>query len=252
MKLLEAILSGRKKARSIVQPRRLSLLNLELEFRSTEEFFEQSSRPRSSDPTCLVDRYLGGYSMKIKKGTKKVTLFKFLLSKLIWDEADGLHLDEYLVLNHLWFDLSEIEDPSFVRKYGDWILTSFQLFTQLTGASDFPLKLSNDRKDREYLAEWLGPLALTPQSFFGMKGNRNIRDSFVISFRDSRLPIRIPPKRFVGVGYRDKGTRQKTSEDGTLHWTEYAQESGELESALERLGLESLNDPGSSSQEKKT
>jgi hypothetical protein len=251
MKLLDHVLSGFKKHPSGLTEQTLPVLNLEVGFRQTEDFSEQITRPRDSDPTCLSDRYLRGYKMKIKKGTRKITLFRYFLTKLILDESDGLHLDEYLVMNHLWLDFLDESDPSFVEKYGLHFRNSMQLYTQLSGARDFPLKLDLNDEELKYLHSWLGPLVLKPESYFGMKGNRNIRDSFLISFNDSLLPVSIPPKRFVGVGYRDKGNRQKLPFDGTLHWTEYGQYAGELEGALENQ-TELVEVLGSSSSEKKT
>lgn len=252
MKLLEAVLRGLKPHQPVQSQPELQPIPRNLVLCQNSDFSEQSTRPWSSDPRNGMVRYLGGYTMKMRKNVKKVTVFRYLLSKLIIDKYDGLHLDEYIVLNHLWLDFLEEVDPTFVAKYGLHLQQSLQLYTQVTQARNFPLRTDNTDEERKQILTWLGPLAMSPESYFGMKGNRNIRDSFIISFADSKLPLRIPPARYIGVGYKDKGTRQKTEIDGSPSWKEVGQEASNLEGAISKLSESELSSLRSSSLEEKT
>jgi hypothetical protein len=188
-----------------------------------------------------VKKYLGGYKMKFRKNVKKLKVFKFLLSKLVYDEKDGLHLDEYLVLMELWFEFLEKSDPSFLEKYGASLQRSLNFYSQVAAVKEFPMKLAtmepNELLDIHY---GFGDLLLSRHGYFGMKGNRDIRDSFRISFEDQFAPLRLPPQRYIGVGYRDKGNAKKSSEDGNQRWQEIASVSSQLESAVISTRLDSL------------
>jgi hypothetical protein len=169
--------------------------------------------------------------VKLKKGTSRIVLFRYLLSKLFWESESGLHLDEYLVLMELWLILLELKDPGFQRKYKNELQESLNLYSQISRANSFPLRIKIKISEIPEFRHLLPSLIMTPESYFGMRGNRNIRKSFVIQFEDSRLPLRIPSERYIGVGYKDKGTCRDPSLDASPSW----QEVGSNNSNKERL-----------------
>jgi hypothetical protein len=175
----------------------------------------------------------GGYTVKIKKGLKQMTIFRFLLAKLVYEE-NGLHLDEFLVLFHLYYNLSEIDDPSFKEKYDNWFFRHTYFFSYLAEAQNFPVRLKVDEL-REDLIKNLGPVIPTKHSYYGLKGQRGLRQSFEVRLNSS-LPVqRIKPKNFIGVGYRDKGTRRDLAKNGNPSWQEVSAHNFELERRAEEF-----------------
>lgn len=206
---------------------------------SPDEYFEQSTRPEISDP--IRERILtGDYKMKFRKGCKKITVLRFLLSKFLYDRIDPLHLDEFLALSHLYFELMEVKDPNFKQKWISLFYRKHPFFEKLFESTDFPIRVEMSKEEVSYFREYLEDLALSPEAYFGMKGNRNIRDSFLLSLGFSSLKS-VKPKPYIGVGYRDKGTCRNPAEDGSPTWQEIAS----VREQLERIELEMRLSQGS-------
>jgi hypothetical protein len=205
---------------------------------SEEDYSLADPPPRISDPTLDWGELLtGGYKMRIRRGTKKITLFRFLTAKLLYEE-EGLHLDEYIVLFELYYDLTGNMDPSFLKKYGDWFSRTLNFYNVIAQGKCFPLKVKSQTKIDE-LVKWLQPVLPSKSAYFGLKGQRNMRNSFSILLNNHLPPAKVPPKNYVGVGYRDKGTR-KEPHDGNPSWQEVAAHFSELERRSEEI----TEDPG--------
>jgi hypothetical protein len=238
MSLLNSVLQSLRKSSEKAKPDvildlQLTTYNLQLGFQSGDNYFEQSPRPEGFDPSSLRARFAGGYTVKLKKGVKRITLFRFLLAKLLYDsDEEGLHLDEFAVMVNLFYDLLEESDPTFVEKYRENLNRLVPLFADLGKARNFPLRLYV--KDRPYsdLINYVGPILPTQNSYYGLRGNRDLRMSFYISFNDTLRPQQFRAPRFVGVGYRDKGTRRDNALDGSPSWQEVGSEAAALEEAL--------------------
>jgi len=214
-------------------------LDIEMDLGHNDDYLEQRSSSCGSDPRSSIAIRQKGYSMKIKKGTRKIVIFQYLLSKFIFD-FDGLHLDEYIVLYELYLLLCDEKDPNFQRKYGEDLMKIKFLIIKISGVEHFPLRMKNGLEDRRTIAQICGKVCLTEHAYYGMRGNRNICDSFRISINFFREPQRLPAKQFIGVGYKDKGSRREPSFDGSPRWQEIGQEYCEMENALQEF-LEGLN-----------
>jgi len=208
------------------------------EKRSYESFSEQSSRPYSFDPLRVSERVKRGYKMIIKKGTKRVTLLRFLLSKMIFGE-DGISIEEYLCLFHLYFDLIEITEEKFVQSHSSDLEKVGIILNCLTSCTVFPLILSEESKDK--VITLLERFLPTRREFFGLKGQRDLRLSFRIVLNDTLVPRKIPQKAFIGVGYKDKGTRRNTAYDGSPGWQIVSSYFANLEREAEELDSSTFN-----------
>jgi len=242
MSLLNSILQIRKKrdnstSKYLNLQRPISPYRFQLsENLAGDDYFEQSPRPEGFDPSTLAKRFLGGYKVKLKKGTKRITLFRFLLAKLLYEaEGEGLHLDEFAVLVNLFYDLLDDQDPTFRRKYATDLERLVPLFSDLGKVRSFPIRISIESATMTSLVNWCGPILPTKNSYYGLRGNRDIRNSFVISFGDTLEPIKRRQLRYVGVGYRDKGTCRNNATDGSPCWKEVGSETAQLERALDEL-----------------
>lgn len=199
--------------------------------------FEADQSPCTSDPLNCLERISEGFTVRIRKGTKRTTLFRFLLAKLVYDCEEGLHLDEFLTLWTLGQDLSQelTKEGKFKEKW-DFFLGKSLTFLKEVPSSDFPIRLELSQEQREKLVKFLGEHFPQPQAYFGLKGNRLLRSSFVLKLNSQLSNPKIPPKRFLGVGYKDHGLRRNFAKDGSPSW----QEVNLVVSNLERLVEEGL------------
>lgn len=188
--------------------------------------------PGVSDPSLqTIQEFLkkGQFKVKIRKGTTKKNLFRFLLAKLIYEKEEGLHLDEFLVLWELYLDLLDLteKDEGFQEKYGFLLEENSKFFEKLSTSSEFPIRIEGEPEGIETVQKCFFPLLPTKSAYFGLKGQKGIRSGFLIQFT-SELPIKkIPEGRRVGVGYRDKGSRRDLSKDGSPDWREVSRNSQE-------------------------
>jgi hypothetical protein len=197
-----------------------------LGFQSKEEFSAKTPS-RISDPKTIEELFLGGYKVRFKKGVKKITIFRFLLAKLLYEEEDGIHLDEFIVLLELYYSLLENKDPSFVNKYGLWLNHISKFIKDISRCQNFPARIKKERFTIELYQEFLDPYLPSQEAYFGLKGNRELRNSWVLTFSSQLLPQRLTSKRVIGVGYRDKGYR-KSPEDGRPDWREVSSHFSEI------------------------
>jgi hypothetical protein len=182
------------------------------------ELNEQSSLSSSSDPRNLAKRILKGYRMKIRKGTKRFTLYRFLLAKLLHDE-EGLHIDEYIVLNELHFHFLESSEESFIQAHENHLKNSGKILSQIRDQRSFPIRMKCFNLPDNVLRECGIP---TAREYFGLRGQRDLKRSFVLILEDSLMPQKLSPARYIGVGYKDKGTCRQPARDGSPSWQEVA------------------------------
>jgi len=176
--------------------------------------------PRTYEALGWEEKLNGGYKVKFRTGTKLITIFRFLLAKIVFDTEDGLRLDEYLALMEAYLRLRSHKDPTFQAKYGEWLITIQPFLASLAGVKVFPLV---PKKRSPELERALSPLLPSPSAYFGYKGNPKIRQGFTLVVRNPFIPPnRLPPPRFIGVGYKDKGTRRNTAVDGSPRWQDVA------------------------------
>jgi hypothetical protein len=200
-----------------------------LGFRLRGKEFLAYAPPDSSDPeTCLEKQLKEGYKLRIKKGTKRITLFRFLLAKLVYQEEEGLHLDEFIVMMELYYDLLENKDPTFNNKYQNWLNQIQPFLLDVSGCQEFPAILERTPSTTQLYIDFLKPFIPTREAFYGLRGNRDLRNSWVLTFNAQLTPQRKFDRRVIGVGYRDKGHRKLLSLDGSPDWREVAEHFTEL------------------------
>lgn len=203
------------------------------------ELSQAATRPCDSELTSRLQSKLreGTYKVKIKKGVKRFTVFRFLLAKMLYEE-EGLHLDEYLVLYELYYDFREMKDPTFQAKYEEWFRETEIFFIYLARLAVFPYRIPQQAQWK--VIQHLGTVLPTQSAYFGLKGNRDLRNSFQLQF-DHPLDLRSARvQRFVGVGYKDKGNCREVAIDGTPDWKETAGFYSSLERLYEDFLGESL------------
>lgn len=170
-------------------------------------FATKDPRPDSREliSGVLKPILVGGYRMLYAKGTKKVTIYRFLLGKLVYDQ-EGLFLEEFLAILDLRERLQNQseKDPDFRKKYGQWLVTTDLVISILYQALYFPILLTPQSK--EFLKNFLKPLLPGPTAYFAYKKDPKIGKPFVLKLRQPVATTRrLQTTRRIGVGYRDKG-----------------------------------------------
>jgi hypothetical protein len=144
-----------------------------------------------------------------------LTMFRELDEDLSWIDVLAL----YEILIRIERDLLGI--TSFVEKYGK-LLKSLSTFLVNVDA------LSPNRPSK-FLKAFQLVLKGLPDSFFIQK--RNLREQKsryrevikLITITPEGIKLKfLPPKAFIGIGYRDKGARRKPEIDGSPAWQEVA------------------------------
>jgi len=169
-----------------------------------------------------------GYKVLIKRGVNRYKLFRFLNSKVILDE-EGLHLDEFLCLFELYYQLSESGDPNFKENLNNIRNESFNMFIKfLSKVKIFPYQPTE--KTRQTFQELAVAVSYDKRSYHRIKGQNRNKD-FRLVFKDTLLPRRSPSKAYIGIGYKDKGSRREPALDGSPKWQEVATYFGNIEGA---------------------
>jgi hypothetical protein len=93
-------------------------------------------------------------------------------------------------------------------------------FKDLAEEKEFPIIM--EESDSDKLIPKLQPILPSKLAYFGLKGQRNLSNSFSIILNRTLVPKSVKNKRFIGVGYKDKGSRKDKAVDGSPSWQEVA------------------------------
>lgn len=158
------------------------------------------------------------YKVKIKQGTKRITLFRNLLAKMIFLRVG---IEEIIVLYHLFDQLvMEMETKEdFDRKYGAWLITCFALLNKINPQS-YPYQIPES--ERMIWVRELQPLLPSERALLSWKNNPINRECFKVSL-DLQLRARKPSSYKIGKGYTDKGSARNPAEDASPRWQDVAQ-----------------------------
>jgi len=190
-------------------------------FRSLSNNLRQILRPIVTVPTDLEPRLKGGYKVDYQKGTKLITLYRNLLAAIVYEQG-GVSIEEILVLYDLALKMEEktVRDKAFSEKYGLWLITTFQFMDKLN-PKVFPFHCPESLRIQG--EHFLVPYLPSRQAYYGWKRNPVRTTPARILLRNPLLPPpKIAAKRFLGVGYKDKGNRRDPAKDGSPSWQEVA------------------------------
>lgn len=163
---------------------------------------------------------LHDYVVQIRRGTKRITLQRYLISKI----AYGLDFSEVelaaLFHNQLWLTAKATTDVSFNTKFG----SDLESVSKILSKANFSRGLTDGSRTncREAL------LALTWDFLYPKRNVSTIGAKLVNSiYTRWREPEgvetnRLPPEKYIGKGYRDKGTAQRPEYDANPSWQEVA------------------------------
>lgn len=154
------------------------------------------------------------FRLKVSNASEAFRLLKFLFTKF-FARGEVLNTDEEILLELLLEYFRSLRNLSISRN----ILNKLELLALLNlgrhytefRKSELPVWVKNQiaifAKNRYFLS---------PRAFLGEQ--KVFKVSSFIRRKNRRLAQKPPPERFIGVGYRDKGTASVSSIDGTPSW----------------------------------
>lgn len=171
------------------------------------------------------------FVVHIRKGTKRITLQRLLISKIVYgQEFSELELAA-LFHNQLWLDAKATTDRDFQRKFGEDLESITKILREVNFSRGLtPGSLANCRNKLLALS-WDFPFPRRNISTV----EAQLRNAIYTKWRKPQgIEVkRLPPEKYIGKGYRDKGTAQRPEYDGNPAWQEVASASANLQRNLE-------------------
>lgn len=188
----------------------------------SREVFRGRPFPGKPAPSVRVEGSMPtSVQVKYKPRTKRITLERFLASKIVFFREE-VSFQDILVLydNLLWCQDKAEKDPSFREKFG----RNLELLTKILKEFRFNSK----RKSKtlvglsERLKSELEEFLIPKRNLLGTE--RHLRGRYVVlaSVSPGRPKRALPPVARIGIGYRDKGTLRNLARDGSPSWQEVA------------------------------
>lgn len=169
-------------------------------------------------------------SVVISKKVKRVSLQRYLWSRILYGDNVTFRILAALMINQLWMERKCSSDLEFKKKFARWTSLSADLIKELNlsrGLTNRSLRTLTNRIQTE-LEGFVFPKRNYPQ----MKSKL---DSSVLLKANNSLGVlkkKLPPEKFIGKGYRDKGTAKNTAVDGSPSWQDVAQSNRNLDQEL--------------------
>lgn len=200
MESRKAISGYHKEPPSKVRPRQTS---------SLQDFPEYEPGIFSSSTTIVIG-----------KKVRRITLLRFLVSKVVYGE-DDIELRDILAIYSCMLDVQNLaeRDPTFNQKFGSTLEVLAKL---LKGVKFTKFDLKNLKQLRKSLLN-------VPSEFLYPKRNlaqikAKVGGTYSLSLlRSSGIETKkLPPKLYIGKGYSDKGTARNPAIDGSPSWQQIA------------------------------
>lgn len=187
----------------------------------------QKSDLDDSDPTSVLD-LARNLESRLKSPKELLLMFRFLLGRIWYEPTRGYSQDEVFLLFDTYVKLSQVKDKLFISKHIKKIQILnmfFHLFrlTQLFLCGN-KQSVTDLRYARVECLKLLLDHGLTinflidGNTYFGLAGKLNLEK--FLKRRGTHPWTGLRNKRFVGVGYRDRGQYRDPGHDGSPDWKE--------------------------------
>lgn len=165
--------------------------------------------------------------VKISPKAKRITLQRFLLSKVIYKKEEFSIRDLCCLFeNQLWLEQKSLTDPDFQRNFGKDLESLSKILKEINFRIEFSEKALSRLSIRlkENLPEFYLPLRNLNTLEKVYNGLFQLKDSQ----SPGKLKKTIPPPVRIGKGYRDKGSAKDLAYDGSPGWQEVAASLGPI------------------------
>jgi hypothetical protein len=172
--------------------------------------------------------------VKYSRSLKRISLQRFLISKIVY-EKEKVSLDDVFALydNQVWLERKCFTDFYFSEKFGN----SLEELSSILKEANLSRGLTN-----QTLSTVSEKCKIKIQGFLVPKRNYpDFKRRFCGLFSIRTLPPpseankHIPQKRFIGIGYRDKGTAKEPAKDGSPSWQDIASRGGQIKLGKEMI-----------------
>jgi hypothetical protein len=165
--------------------------------------------------------------IRINPKIKRVFLQRYLVSKFCYKLEESTLGDLCCLFeNQIWLEKKCELDHQFATKFGKSLEDLSILMKQINfqaGLTPRAVKRFSLR-----LKDKLGKFALPERNYKDAKRLCSGQFQLIGSSSPGISKKRIPPKTYVGKGYRDKGTVKDMAKDGSPSWQEVAMHRGPL------------------------
>jgi hypothetical protein len=163
---------------------------------------------------------VGGKSLLvIGKKARRITILRYLVSKIVFKEQIAVR--DILAIFQCILDCQDLarRDPNFQQKFG--------LALEALAKSLKSVRIT--RLSIETLNSLRRAILNVPEEFFYPKRNlsqlkKKVEGQFHLHFpKQLGVPTKsLPPKLYIGQGYRDKGSARNLAFDGSPRWQDVA------------------------------
>lgn len=157
-------------------------------------------------------------SVSIGRRVKRISLQRFLLAKICYEtyKVDGRDIVA-LYINQLWLESKCLSDRQFSNK--------FNLLVGPLGELLSTADLSNRSKVLTFRSTIIKRLQayIVPERNYAQWKSKFAGSYELVRPKESGVETKkLPQQRYIGIGYRDKGTAKNPAEDGSPSWQEVA------------------------------
>lgn len=167
------------------------------------------------------------YQVILGRKCKRMTALRAICSKIAFDPEQA-SFEDLLVLFEvlLWCQTKSLNDPSFAEKFG----LHLKVLAYILKRERF-----TERKFAKQKVNLTNSFLKNFNSFLIPKRNYKNALREQMKFIELRAPrpqgvlkSQLPPAKYIGMGYRDKGTAKNPAKDGSPSWQEIAMHRGDL------------------------
>lgn len=165
--------------------------------------------------------------VSISKLAKRITLQRSLCSKLVYEIKNFRLTDLYCIYeNQLWLETKCEKDKQFQKKFGEDLAILSKLLKEINLFSHNGSNASRRVSEaiRHQLTTFLFPRINYTHINKLYKGYFHLKN-YVPSGIENKF---LPPKTFIGIGYRDKGSARNVALDGSPSWQEVSVHEGRI------------------------
>jgi len=170
---------------------------------------------------------IDNYVVQIHRRTKRITLQRFLVSKIAYGKDFSLVELAALFHNQLWLQTKSLTDIHFKEKFGKSLEELAIILKECNFRQGLQPGTIKSVRTRLLTQEWdfLIPQRNLPNL------EAQLRNSIYTKWRKPQgvENSKLPPKKHIGKGYRDHGTAPKPEKDGSPSWQEVGSEFSNLE-----------------------
>lgn len=179
------------------------------------------SLQHSNDVRPGLDPSQSGITITYSRKLRRINLLRILVTKIVF-RKDEVTFEEIVVFydNLLWALEFCQKQPHFAAKFG----SSLEELAKVSRTVRWrPDSIPGNLEKLSHELRNLDDFYIPNRNFLG--NWKYVKGLFHVAPKHTemgRLTKTIPPKPYIGVGYKDKGTRRDTAQDGSPSWQEVA------------------------------